>query len=655
MTRRRADAGVNMSAPAFQEMPQTPSTSPRHFTQLGARVEESGVSYRIWAPQAKTVEVNIYDPADFQPEKVLPGQLPKPARRIILSERERSHFHGVDALGAAGDLYAYRLNHGDSYPDPAARFQPHGVHGPSMVVDARHFPWNDMDWVRPELRDLVIYELHIGTFTQVGTFLSAIERLPHVRDLGATAVEIMPIAAFAGDRNWGYDGVCLYAPAECYGTPDDFRAFVDAAHSLGLAVILDVVYNHFGPDGNYLAAFIGDYLDEACKTPWGGAIRYGCPHFRPLRELVATNPIYWMNDFHVDGFRLDATHAIIDESSPHLLQEITSGIHALDGFAIAEDPRNKSDLLLPEEEGGTGFDGVWADDFHHSTRVANTGENESYLGDFTGSLNDVLETLRHGWLYCGQYSQVQKKNRGSMAGHIPPHKFIHCISNHDQIGNHAFGERIGHLISPEAYRACSALLLLSPYSPLLFMGQEWNASAPFQFFTDHNEELGRLITEGRRDEFKDFKAFNDPEFLKRIPDPQSETTFRHSQLDWNETRLEAHAQTLSLYRACLALRGAEMAFRPQDRELYVVLEIAPGLGSIRLTGSEAEWLVLFDLVGGSGGMVLEGSISPSLGDNWSLILSSNEERFGGSGGGTKQLTSELHFPVAECAVYQAAC
>lgn len=616
-------------------------------------METSGVSYRVWAPQVEMVEVNIYDPTDLPAETILPGQLPEPARRIALNEDGGGFFTGLDELGAAGDLYSYRLNGNDSFPDPASRFQPLGVHGPSMVVDARHFPWNDDDWMRPELRDLVIYEMHIGTFTREGTFLSAIERLPHIRDLGATAIEVMPIAAFPGERNWGYDGVYLYAPAECYGTPDDFRAFVDAAHSLGLAVILDVVYNHFGPDGNYLAAFIGDYLDEDCKTPWGGAIRYGSPDFRPLREFVAANPGYWMRDFHVDGFRLDATHAIIDESSPHLLQELTRSIHQLDGFAIAEDPRNESNLLLPEEETGMGFDGVWADDFHHSARVSNTGENESYLGDFTGSLSDVLETLRHGWLYCGQYSRVQGKNRGSHAGHIPPVKFIHCISNHDQIGNHAFGERIGHLISPESYRACSVLLLLSPYSPLLFMGQEWNASTPFQFFTDHNDELGRLITAGRREEFKDFKAFNHPETLDRLPDPQTETTFRNSQLDWNETQLKEHAGMLALYRTCLALRSAETAFRPQDRETYGVQEIATGIGALRLSGSDTEWLVLFDLVGGHGGQVLEGSISPAIdGGKWELVLSSNEERFGGNGH-VEKLTSELHFTVAGCAVYKA--
>lgn len=638
---------------AIQSM--TGSSATNTFPSPGAHLQPRGVEYRVWAPQAEAVVLNVYDPEAFRDlgPRIVPGKLPEPFRTIPLEEQDDGHFAGIDEQGAAGDLYTLLLNNENNFPDPASRRQPFGVHGPSMVVDPTQYVWGDSGWNCPPVRDLVIYELHIGTFTKEGTFLAAIEKLQHVRDLGATAVEIMPIGDFPGDRNWGYDGVYLYAPAQAYGTPDDFRALVDAAHQIGLAVILDVVYNHFGPDGNYLAAYIGEYLDESSKTPWGGAIRYGSPYFQPLREMVAANPTYWMSDFHVDGFRLDATHAIEDSSNPHLLQEMASRIHQLGGFAIAEDPRNDSNLLLPEPENGFGFDGVWADDFHHTLRVGNTGENEGYLGDFSGSLSEVVDTLRHGWFYRGQPSRDKGRSRGSECYHIPPWKFVHCISNHDQTGNQAFGERIGHKISPEAYRASSALLLLSPYMPLLFMGQEWNASSPFQFFTDHNEELGRLVTEGRREEFKDFAAFKNAGGLREIPDPQDPSTFYNSKLNWDEVTTGHHALMLAFYQECLSLRLSDQAFRPHSREGFRVSELPSGIGALRLLGGDTEWLVLFDLVGGhSCDTDLEPECRPSReGAIWKLALSSNEKRFGGTGR-EETLGSVLQFEAAECAVYK---
>ena len=425
--------------------------------------------------------------------------------------------------------------------------------------------------------------------------------LAHVRDLGATAIEIMPVADFPGSRNWGYDGVCLYAPAHAYGHPDDFRALVNAAHGVGLAVILDVVYNHFGPDGNYLGLYIGDYLDEAAKTPWGGAIRYGDPAFKGLRDFVAANPTYWMREFHIDGFRLDATHAIFDPSPRHILKEITERIHARGGFAIAEDSRNDSRLILSRELGGFGFDAVWADDLHHTVRVANTRERESYYRDFAGSAAELVETLRHGWLYRGQYSVRRQKRRGTECRHLPPEKFVHCISNHDQIGNSAFGERISDAISDAAYRASSALLCLAPYTPMLFMGQEWRASAPFLFFTEHPPELGKLVVEGRRNEFKEFEAFRDPATRARIPDPQAPTTFARSKLCWSELADPPHAGVLALYRACLSLRQSESAFRPISRSLWQVEEAPGGFIGLRLQDPAGDWLMLWDLVGGHSG------------------------------------------------------
>ncbi len=584
--------------------------------RLNAEVCPSGVRYRVWAPKASALDVRVLDPY---------GRL---LRTVPLQPAGDSYFAGLDPDGATGDLYLFRIDGARCLPDPASRWQPQGVHGPSMVIAPGFFPWTDSNWRRPAFRDLVIYEVHVGAFTKEGSFRSAIDRLEHIRDLGANAIELMPIADFAGGRNWGYDGVYLFAPSHAYGSPDDLRALVDAAHALGLTVIMDVVYNHFGPDGNYLHAYVGDYLDETQKTPWGGAIRYGHPDFQQLRDLVLSNPSYWMHEFHIDGFRLDATHAICDESPRHLLQEITASIRARGGFAIAEDPRNDARLVTPEAEGGYGFGAVWADDFHHVVRVSNTRESEGYLGDFAGDLTETIETLQHGWLYRGQHSKSANQLRGTDCAHLPPERFVHCISNHDQTGNHAFGERLSHRILPTALRAAETLLCLSPYTPMLFMGQEWAASTPFLFFTDHDPQLGKLIIEGRREEFKHFAAFREPAILEKIPNPQALSSYEASKLVWEERDRGAHAQTLLLYKTCLALRASDSAFRPLTRHGWSVAKLSIGVGALHLQSESAEWLVIFDLTGGHGGSLHEDTLLGA-GDAWTLILSSNEERFGG--------------------------
>lgn len=585
----------------------------------GADLVSEGVRYRVWARDVRQVEALVWT-GDEAP------------RTVPLALDASGYYHGLDHHGQAGDLYKYRLNGANEYPDPASRYQPEGVLGRSMVIDPRQFQWHDFEWNGLHPRDLAIYELHTGTFTPEGTFLAAIDRLPHVRELGATAIEIMPVADFAGERNWGYDGVAIYAPAHSYGHPDDLRALVDAAHELGLAVILDVVYNHLGPDGNYLGSYAPGYIDEARKTPWGGALRFDDPNYRPLRALFLSNPLYWRDEFHIDGFRLDATHAILDESPRHILEEITTAIHEHGGFAIAEDSRNESRVILPVEENGLGFDAVWADDFHHAVRVSNTREAEGYLGDFSGSMEEIVETLRNGWFYRGQYSKNKGGRRGSEARHIPPRKFVHCISNHDQCGNRALGERLNHSITREAYLAASALLCLTPYTPMLFMGQEWAASTPFIFFTDHNEELGRLITQGRRDEFKDFAAFHSEESRERIPDPQDPKSFLDSKLVWDELADQKKSMTLELYRKCLALRRLEPAFRPASRETWYAEALELGAGALRFKGAASDWLLLFDLEGGHTGSLAEEWICKPRGPaGWAVVLSTNEKQFGGTG------------------------
>ena len=613
------------------------------FPPLGAEVSSAGVCFRVWAPRAAKATVEIVA-ADG---RVL--------REVAMAPTGGKMFQGLDPLGASGDRYKFRLGDEKSLPDPASRWQPDGVHGSSMVINPGAFSWNDADWRRPEFRDLVIYELHPGAFTAEGTFLSAIEKLDHIRDLGVNAIELLPIGDFAGARNWGYDGVYLFAPSRACGHPDDLRAFVDAAHALGLTIILDVVYNHFGPDGNYLHAYIGEYLDESKKTPWGGAIRYADPEFKPLRELVLTNPGYWMREFHIDGFRVDATHAIVDDSPRHILQELTATIHSRGGFAIAEDARNDARLITPEAEGGFGFDAMWADDFHHVVRVANTHETDGYLGDFLGSLDELVDTLRNGWHYRGQLAKSEGQPRGTECGHRPSESFVHCISNHDQTGNHAFGERLSHRILPTALRAAEALLCLTPYTPLLFMGQEWAASTPFLFFTDHSPELGKLIIQGRGEEFRHFAAFGEPALLERIPNPQEARSFHASKLVWSERLREQHARTLELYKTCLSLRASDPAFRPLTRESWCVEKLAMGVGALRVQSDGGTWIVLFDLGGGHEGTLRGEPIFEDEEVTWEVVLSTNDGRFGGTGlCGVDVAKMQASFPTPETVVIRAS-
>ena len=371
------------------------------------------------------------------------------------------------------------------------------------------------------------------TGTGARTYLAAVEKLDYLVARGVNALEIMPLADFPGRWNWGYDGVMLYAPSRAYGTPDDLRALVDAAHGKGLSVIIDAVYNHFGPDGAYFGAYTKSYFNPAHKTPWGDALNFDGPHNGPVREFFLYNAIHWMEDFHFDGFRLDATHAIVDDSGRHILSEIAAAVHERGGFLFAEDERNDARLATPEADGGIGLDGMWADDFHHIVRVMLTGEQESYFENFAGSAGELTDTLEHGWFYRGQLTRRGGRERGTECIQLPTSAFCCCISNHDQVGNRAFGERLDESCTPAAYRAASALLCLSPYTPLIFQGQEWMASTPFLFFTDHNEELGRLITAGRRKEFESFKAFAESHLTEQIPDPQHETTFQRSKLNWD--------------------------------------------------------------------------------------------------------------------------
>jgi maltooligosyltrehalose trehalohydrolase len=574
---------------------------------LGAWPEEGGVRFRVWAPDRLRVELIVGDGA------------PR-----LLSRDADGTFGGFVPGLAAGARYRYRLDGDGPFPDPASRFQPEGVHGPSEVVDAATFAWSDQAWRGRPLEDVVAYELHVGTFTPEGTFAGAAEKLSFLRDLGVTAVQIMPVADFPGERNWGYDGVAPFAPARCYGKPDDLRRLVDRAHGLGLAVILDVVYNHFGPDGAYQGAFSPHYFTTRHTTPWGQAINLDGLHRERVREYFMENACHWVREYHFDGLRLDATHALLDDSPRHFLAELAARVKAAAPerhvLLIAEDHGNVAHMVRPPGEGGWGLDAEYSDDLHHQVRRALAGDSEGYYGDFTGSAPDLAETIRDGWFFKGQHSAHRGGPRGTDPGGIPPPRFLVFLQNHDQIGNRARGERLHHEIDLAAYRAATVLLLSAPETPLLFMGQEWAASAPFLYFTNHDPELGRLVTEGRRREFKGFRAFSDPAARERIPDPQAVETFRRSRLDWAEREREPHASVWRLYQALLALRREDPLLRFETWEGFharafgdaaiVMTRHLPGRGALA---------VLVQLRG-SGPVELRAADVGGMGGTWSVVL-----------------------------------
>lgn len=511
---------------------------PNKHPALGALVQPDGVLFRTWAPEADRVEMVLG---------------PEPDGAPLPLEAQEGGYHQRFVPGcSAGSLYRFRIDGGDWLPDPASRYQPQGVHGPSQVVDPNSHAWRDHQWQGIAQKNLVFYELHVGTFTSEGTFQAVEQRLPYLRDLGITAIELMPLADFPGRWNWGYDVAALYAPCRAYGQPDDLRSLVDAAHQVGLAVFLDVIYNHFGPDGSYIAAFAPVYTEKH-HTPWGKAINLDDQYSRGVRRLFIDNALHWLREYHLDGLRLDATHTLRDDSETHFLAELADAVQQLSErrrYILAEDERNLRTLVQPRADGGYGLDAVWADDFHHQVRSLTAGDRESYYADFADTTTaDLATTLRQGWFYTGQHSVHLDQPRGTDPQGIPLDRFVFCIQNHDQIGNRPTGQRLNHQIPLSLYRAVSAVLLFAPELPLLFMGQEWATSSPFLYFTDHHDELGRLVSEGRRKEFQGFRGFQG-----EVPDPQAPSTFQQSRLDWSETEQPDHAGILRLYRDLLALR-----------------------------------------------------------------------------------------------------
>lgn len=580
---------------------------------LGANRSGDTVEFRVFAPEAQQVTLQLHGRGDVE-----------------MTPEGDGCFSYRAAGVAPGQRYSYALDGQGSWPDPWSRSQPDGVHGPSAVVDPTSFAWHDADWKGRRREHLVIYELHVGTFTPEGTFAAAAERLPWLRDLGVTAVELMPVAAFPGGRNWGYDSAALFAPTAAYGTADDLRRFVDTAHALGLAVLQDVVYNHLGPDGAYLAAFVPRILTDRHRSSWGKGIDLDGPESAYVRRSLLDNALHWLVEYHMDGLRIDATHALVDESPSHLLAELTREVRSLLGdgplvHLIAEDDRNLARLVQPLERGGYGLDGLWADDFHHIVRRRVAGDREAYYQDFEGTTEELARVLRQGWLYTGQTSPYRGKPRGEPPTEVPLPACVICIQNHDQVGNRAFGDRLHHQIDPETWLTVSALLLMAPETPLLFMGQEWAASTPFLFFTDHDEPLGSAVTEGRRDEFRAFSAFDADTAREAIPDPQGDETFRTSVLRWDEVEEGFHARCVRVYRQLLDLRRALLFDAPRTSDdvrtaapdndtllleqgiadggrMLVVVSLARGPVQVDVSRfADASWQLLFDSRAGEAG------------------------------------------------------
>jgi maltooligosyltrehalose trehalohydrolase len=593
---------------------------------IGAWPQNGATRFRVWAPEARRIDLVLENAAGRD-------------LRVPLERFPDGYFQTALSDVKPGDLYRYQVDGQGPFPDPASRFQPSGVHGPSRVVDPGSFRWSDVGWRGVALEDLVLYELHVGAFTPSGTFAAASERLPWLRDLGVTAVELMPVADFPGARNWGYDGVSLFAPARCYGGPDELRRFVDDAHRIGLAVHLDVVYNHLGPDGAYHGVYSPHYVSRTHPSPWGDALNFDGPHSGPVRDFFIENALHWVHEYHIDGLRLDATHAIVDASPRHFLAELSSRVHdsIADGrrtvILAAEDVRNLAHMVLPVTEGGWGLDAVWSDDFHHQMRRCLAGDRDGYFGDFSGAAVDIAATARLGWFYRGQQAPYFGGPRGTDPEGIHPSRFVFFLQNHDQVGNRSFGDRLhhagGHGIDLAAYRAATALLLLLPQTPLLFMGQEWAATSPFQFFTDHSPGLGVKVTEGRRNEFSRFEAFSDPRNRAAIPDPQDVNTFLRSRLRWEEMRNEPHAAIHRFYRKLLSLRREHPALCPQHSAGFAIASSDEDTVLLRRDSASSDALLLIVRLRGAGPVNLgENLLSMTRANRqWSLLLSSEDAIF----------------------------
>ncbi len=597
--------------------------APQRNLPIGAEVmPDGGVDFRLWSTRAQSVELIIEEANG-------PAKIP-------LTPEPGCYFSAHVPEAGAGTRYRYRIDGRGPFPDPASRFQPDGPHGASEVIDPATFKWTDQDWRGAHLQGSVISELHLGTFTREGNWTAATARLEWFVDCGITVLEIMPVAEFPGDFGWGYDGVDLFAPTRLYGRPDDFRRFVNRAHELGLAVILDVVYNHLGPDGNYLREFAPEYFSRRYKTEWGEALNFDDVESGPVRQFVQANAAYWISEFHLDGLRLDATQQIFDSSEPHILAAINRSARESAGkrsiILIAENEPEDTRLVRPAERGGYGLDALWNDDFHHSARVALTGNRGAYYSDYAGRPQEFISAAKWGFLYQGQYYGWQKQRRGTLALDLSPSRFINFIENHDQVANCGTGERLRDLSSPARLRAMTALLLLGPWTPMLFQGQEFGSRSPFIYFAHHQGDLAKLVAAGRKEFLTQFPNLALPEAQDRMTPPDDAAAFARCKLDWSEC--QRNEPTVRLHRDLLRLRRTDFGShpeRPARLDGAVLGEACFVLRFFRETFERDRLLVVnfgpdFDL-----SPAPEPLLGPAPDKKWDLLWSSGHPEYGGAG------------------------
>lgn len=586
--------------------------------RLGATYLGSGrCHFLVWAPAAERVELQIVSSGD----------------RCVPLERAGLGYHKavVDNV-EPGILYGFRLNGQKERPDPASRYQPGGVHGPSELVDFSTFPWNDGHWSGLKLEDYVLYELHVGTFSVEGTFDAVVPRLDELKLLGVTALELMPVAQFPGNRNWGYDGVYPFAVQNSYGGPEGLRRLVDACHQRDMAVVMDVVYNHLGPEGNYLADF-GPYFTAVYRMPWGAAVNFDGPQSDAVVRFFVENALYWIDDFHIDALRLDAIHGIVDRNAQPFLALLTGAVQEFAKrtgrkvYVIAESDLNDSRFLLPRESYGYGLDAQWNDDFHHAVHSLLTGERAGYYQDF-GRMEDLVKAFSEGYVYSGQFSEYRQRRHGNCSREIPAHKFVVFAQNHDQIGNRMLGERLTELVSFEALKLCAGLVLLSPFVPLLFMGEEYGETAPFLYFTSHSDpDLIQAVRTGRKEDFAAFGWQQEP------PDPQDESIFTHSKLNHDLAKREPHRNLRDFHQELIRLRRSVPALRVLSKE------------NADIKGFEKEKILLVTRWSSNSQVFMAFNLgdadtplaAPMPKGRWEKCLDSSDQRWGGRGSTTSEM------------------
>ncbi|MGQ3887623.1 malto-oligosyltrehalose trehalohydrolase [Legionella sp. CNM-1927-20] len=586
---------------------------------IGAELINKGVHFRVWAPKRNKVTLILNNNKE---------------RGIHLASEGNGYFSSFISAAKEGDLYGFQLDEDAKiYPDPASRYQPNGPHYSSEIINPKKFKWTDENWQGIKKEDAIIYEIHIGTFTQEGTFLSAADHLDYLADLGITVIEMMPIAEFAGEFGWGYDGVDLFAPMHTYGKPDDLRHFINRAHELNIGVILDVVYNHLGPDGNYLRQFSDSYFSDKYTTDWGEAINFE-DNATAVREYFLANAKYWIDEYHFDGLRIDASQNIYDASKIHILQEISEVIRQVAPnrsiYLIAENEPQNSDYVRPVSQGGFGFDALWNDDFHHTAQVLLTGKREAYYTDYNGCPQEFISVIKYGFLYQGQWYKWQKKTRGKPTFDLASTCFINFLENHDQIANSVYGDRIHKKANPALLRAMTAYLLLAPQTPLLFQGQEFATSSPFNYFADHKSEIAEQVYRGRLEFFRQFPSVRTPEVRASMPSPIDRETFISSKLDLSER--EQNDTWYQLHKDLIALRKTDQVFTGYTSKQLDGAMLSNQAFVIRFFSKQGDRLMIINL---GTDLNLEPApeplLAPPINCRWELYWSSEDPKYGGHG------------------------